>query len=137
VSFEPGPKLGATYGRDKVCEFLVWAPQVERLDLHLISPRDRRVVMHRESTTKRVIKGSVETRVAVRDLRISPSSQKPSLLNRENTESTMLVSSPAQRRARVTRNPAWPLITHDWLTVLGRRRRIAPSKVEWNASQDY
>ena len=48
MSFEPGPKLGATYGRDRVCEFLVWAPRVEHLDLHLISPRDRAIAMQRK-----------------------------------------------------------------------------------------
>ncbi|HXJ07242.1 MAG TPA: malto-oligosyltrehalose trehalohydrolase [Candidatus Acidoferrum sp.] len=48
MSFEPALKLGATYGRDGVCEFLVWAPRVERLDLHLISPFDRTVAMQRE-----------------------------------------------------------------------------------------
>jgi maltooligosyltrehalose trehalohydrolase len=41
-------KLGATYDEDCGCDFLVWAPRVNRLDLHILSPFDRLIPMQQE-----------------------------------------------------------------------------------------
>ncbi|MCC6858930.1 MAG: malto-oligosyltrehalose trehalohydrolase [Bryobacterales bacterium] len=38
-------KLGARYLQGGACEFLLWAPQAERVDLHLVRPEDRLVPM--------------------------------------------------------------------------------------------
>ena len=40
--------LGATYGADGRCRFLVWAPFAHTLDVHLSAPRERFVPMHQE-----------------------------------------------------------------------------------------
>src|SRR6266849_8185285 len=42
--------LGATYGADGLCRFLVWAPFAHTLDVHLSAPRERFVPMHQEVT---------------------------------------------------------------------------------------
>ena len=40
--------LGATYGADGRCRFLVWAPFAHTLDVHLSAPRERFIPMHQE-----------------------------------------------------------------------------------------
>ncbi|MEA2240443.1 MAG: maltooligosyltrehalose trehalohydrolase [Thermoanaerobaculia bacterium] len=39
------PPLGAIVRSDGLCEFRVWAPQVEKVELHIVAPRDRRVAL--------------------------------------------------------------------------------------------
>src|SRR5687767_5077003 len=45
----PGPPFGSHLGArllgDGQCEFRVWAPERERVELHIVAPRDRRVPM--------------------------------------------------------------------------------------------
>lgn len=41
----PGARLGSTYLDDARCQFLVWAPQASKVDLHLLSPREHVVSM--------------------------------------------------------------------------------------------
>jgi maltooligosyltrehalose trehalohydrolase len=41
------PPLGAIVRDDGRCEFRVWAPQVEKLELHIVAPDDRRVALTR------------------------------------------------------------------------------------------
>ncbi|HLZ49631.1 MAG TPA: malto-oligosyltrehalose trehalohydrolase [Candidatus Acidoferrum sp.] len=48
MSIEPVLKLGATYAQGCGCDFLVWAPHVSRLDLHVLSPFDRLISMQQE-----------------------------------------------------------------------------------------
>ena len=40
-----GIHLGARFLGDGRCEFRVWAPDHERVELHIVAPRDRRVAM--------------------------------------------------------------------------------------------
>lgn len=42
---DPTLKLGAHYREGRGCDFLVWAPRVEHLDLHLLAPRERALPM--------------------------------------------------------------------------------------------
>lgn len=44
---DPAPKLGAHYHESHGCDFLVWAPRAERLQLHLLAPRERSLPMQR------------------------------------------------------------------------------------------
>jgi maltooligosyltrehalose trehalohydrolase len=38
--------LGATFGDDKSCRFLVWAPQASQVEVCFIRPQERRIIMH-------------------------------------------------------------------------------------------
>src|SRR5687767_8742800 len=40
-------RLGANYLGWGRCSFLVWAPQAARVDVHLVSPQEREIPMHR------------------------------------------------------------------------------------------
>ena len=40
-----GLSLGARLLADNRCEFRVWAPQWERVDVHILAPEERRVPM--------------------------------------------------------------------------------------------
>jgi maltooligosyltrehalose trehalohydrolase len=40
-SQEERPRLGAVPRADGACDFCVWAPRVERMELHLLAPRER------------------------------------------------------------------------------------------------
>ena len=40
-----GTPIGATLLRNGDCEFRVWAPQRESIELHIVAPRERRVPM--------------------------------------------------------------------------------------------
>jgi maltooligosyltrehalose trehalohydrolase len=42
---EHTPPLGAIVRSDGRCEFRVWAPQVEKLELHITAPHDRRIAL--------------------------------------------------------------------------------------------
>jgi maltooligosyltrehalose trehalohydrolase len=42
------PRLGACYLGDRRCRFRVWASLADRVDLHLVHPRERRVPMQRQ-----------------------------------------------------------------------------------------
>ncbi len=46
---ESTPPLGAIVRDDGCCEFRVWAPQVDRVELHIVAPDDRRVELTRNS----------------------------------------------------------------------------------------
>ncbi|MGH9712754.1 MAG: malto-oligosyltrehalose trehalohydrolase [Candidatus Acidiferrales bacterium] len=48
MTSKPGQKLGANISQDGGCNFLVWAPWVQTVCLHLLSPLNRFVPMHRE-----------------------------------------------------------------------------------------
>jgi maltooligosyltrehalose trehalohydrolase len=43
------PRLGATLRDDGRCEFRVWAPARESVELHIVAPQERRVEMRREA----------------------------------------------------------------------------------------
>jgi maltooligosyltrehalose trehalohydrolase len=49
VSSGPAQKLGAHFREKSGCDFLVWAPRAQRLDLHLLAPADRSIAMQRGS----------------------------------------------------------------------------------------
>jgi maltooligosyltrehalose trehalohydrolase len=49
VTSDSSRKLGAHFREDGGCDFLVWAPRAQRLDLHLLAPIDRFIPMQRES----------------------------------------------------------------------------------------
>ncbi|HUP44300.1 MAG TPA: malto-oligosyltrehalose trehalohydrolase [Thermoanaerobaculia bacterium] len=42
-----GTPLGATLLEDNRCELRVWAPNIDRIDLHIVAPRERRLSMNR------------------------------------------------------------------------------------------
>ena len=44
---DPTENLGAHFRENSGCDFLVWAPRAQRLELHLLSPTDRRIPMQR------------------------------------------------------------------------------------------
>ncbi len=44
---ESTPPLGAIVRDDGRCEFRVWAPQVEKVELHIVAPVDRRIALTR------------------------------------------------------------------------------------------
>jgi len=48
VSSRFDPPLGATYLGGDRCRFLVWAPLVSRVEVHLVSPHDRVVALERK-----------------------------------------------------------------------------------------
>ena len=53
--------LGATYLGNNRCRFRVWAPLVQKIDLHLLQPRDRLEGLHRaESGYHEAIRDGVE-----------------------------------------------------------------------------
>jgi maltooligosyltrehalose trehalohydrolase len=43
-----GNSLGATYLGDNLCRFLVWAPSVQKIDVHLLAPQERLLPLERE-----------------------------------------------------------------------------------------
>lgn len=45
MTSDPAPKLGAHYREGSGCDFLVWAPRAERLELHLLAPCERILAM--------------------------------------------------------------------------------------------
>ena len=45
-----GTRLGATLLDDGRCEFRVWAPAVERIELHITAPRETRVPLQKKET---------------------------------------------------------------------------------------
>jgi maltooligosyltrehalose trehalohydrolase len=49
VFTESAQTLGAHFRRGIGCDFLVWAPRAQRLDLHLLAPADRCVPMQRQA----------------------------------------------------------------------------------------
>jgi len=49
VTLDSTDKLGAHFRENSGCDFLVWAPRSERLELHLLSPADHRIAMQRRS----------------------------------------------------------------------------------------
>jgi maltooligosyltrehalose trehalohydrolase len=48
--FDPRNFLGASLLEDGSCKFLVWSPQVERAELHLLGPREQLVPMERKES---------------------------------------------------------------------------------------
>jgi maltooligosyltrehalose trehalohydrolase len=44
---ENTPPLGAIVRDDGRCEFRVWAPQVDKVELHIVAPDDRRIALAR------------------------------------------------------------------------------------------
>jgi 1,4-alpha-glucan branching enzyme len=58
-------KLGASYLGHGKCEFVVWGPWVERMDLQLLSPRPRSVPMQNDDSGYwRVVAGNVSLETA-------------------------------------------------------------------------
>jgi maltooligosyltrehalose trehalohydrolase len=49
MDFFRRPTLGATYFDDSRCQFCVWAPQVEQLEVQLISPRHERLPLEKDN----------------------------------------------------------------------------------------
>jgi len=49
VTFDSTEKLGAHLRENSGCDFLVWAPRAQRLQLHVVSPADRLLPMQRGS----------------------------------------------------------------------------------------
>ncbi|MGH9715517.1 MAG: malto-oligosyltrehalose trehalohydrolase [Candidatus Acidiferrales bacterium] len=47
MTLDPTERLGAHFREKSGCDFLVWAPRAQRLDLHLLSPEDRSLPMRR------------------------------------------------------------------------------------------
>jgi 1,4-alpha-glucan branching enzyme len=45
-----GLRLGARLVSENRCEFRVWAPERERVELHIVAPQDRRVPMQKTAT---------------------------------------------------------------------------------------
>ena len=48
LSVSPARALGATLGDGDRCEFAVWAPHHDALDLHVVAPMERRIAMQRD-----------------------------------------------------------------------------------------
>jgi maltooligosyltrehalose trehalohydrolase len=47
TTMSPGPKLGATYLGDGKCSFLVWAPLVRTVEVHVVAPQERSVPLEK------------------------------------------------------------------------------------------
>lgn len=45
-----GIELGARVREGNRCEFRVWAPQQDRIELHIVAPRDQRIVLTKDRT---------------------------------------------------------------------------------------
>ncbi len=46
---EAGPNIGANLIALKRCEFRVWAPDRDRIELHIVAPRDQRIVLQKNA----------------------------------------------------------------------------------------
>lgn len=49
MTSDPVQKLGAHFRKKSGCDFLVWAPRAQSLDVHLLAPADRLISMQRQA----------------------------------------------------------------------------------------